>query len=76
MAWWSCSAVEAGEPEESAAEEKEVEEKLGERKAEKMGSEAKESRGEVVAPPPAVAEVGGVMGVEEEEGGFLKVERR
>ena len=39
--------MEAGEPEERAAEEKEVEEKEGERKAEKTGSEAKESRGDV-----------------------------
>lgn len=67
--------MEAGEPEERAAEEKEVEEKEGERKAEKMGSEAKESRGDVAVAPAPMAEVGGVVEVEE-VGGFFKVERR
>lgn len=66
MALWIFSAVEAGEPEDSAAEEKEVEEKEGERKAEKMGSEAKESRGEAVEKVAVV-----VVAV-----GLLKVERR
>lgn len=76
MAWSSFSAVEAGEPEERAAEEKEVEEKEGERNAEKMGSEAKESRGDVVVPAAeAVTEVGGEAGVEG-VWGFFKVERR
>lgn len=60
MAWWSFSAVEAGEPEESAAAEKVVEEKEGERKEEKMGSVERESSAE-----EAVV-----------VGGCLKVERR
>jgi hypothetical protein len=47
MAAWSFSAVEAGEPEERAAEEKEVVEKEAERKAERMGSEARDSRADV-----------------------------
>jgi hypothetical protein len=38
--------VEAGEPEESAAAEKVVEENEGERNAEKIGSEARESSAE------------------------------
>lgn len=46
-----------------------MEEKLGERKAEKIGSEAKESSGDEAAPE---AELAGV----EEEVGVLKVERR
>lgn len=70
MAEWSFSAVEAGEPEERAAEEKVVEEKDGERKGEKIGSSAKASRGDdddgAAAPAEAAAE-----GV-----GDLKVERR
>lgn len=66
MALWSFSAVEAGEPEDRAAEENEVEEKEGERKAEKMGSDAKESRAEDV----------GVVAVAVADEGFLKVERR
>lgn len=64
MAWWSFSAVEAGEPDERAAAEKEVEENEGERNAEKMGSEARESSAE-----DAVVAVVAVVG-------FLKVERR
>lgn len=63
MAFCNFSAVEAGEPEESAAEEKELEEKEGERKAEKTGSEAKESKGDVVVAVLA-------------EWGEVKVERR
>lgn len=63
MAFWSFSAVDAGEPEERAADEKELEEKEGERKAEKTGSEAKESKGDVVVVVLA-------------EWGELKVERR
>jgi hypothetical protein len=47
MAAWSFSAVEAGEPEERAAEEKDVVEKEAERKAERMGSEAMDSRADV-----------------------------
>lgn len=57
--------MEAGEPEESAAEENEADEKSGERKAEKIGSEAKESRGDDAAVVVVVV-----------EGGDLKVERR
>lgn len=76
MAWWSFSAVEAGEPEERAAEEKEVEEKEGERKAEKTGSEAKESRAEVVVVVEVVEGEVGVVAVAVAEEGFLKVERR
>lgn len=56
---WSFSAVEAAEPEDRAAEEKRVESKEGERKAEKVGSDAKASRGEA---PPAVTVA--VVGVE------------
>lgn len=56
--------MEAGEPEERAAAEKEVEENEGVRNAEKMGSDARESSAE-----EAVA-----VGVEAV--GFLKVERR
>jgi hypothetical protein len=70
IAWWRCSAVEAGEPEERAAEEKEVEEKEGERNGERNGSLEKESRGE--AEEVAVVEDGGG----EEAEGVLKVERR
>lgn len=66
MAEWSFSAVEAGEPEERAAEEKVVEEKDGERKGEKIGSSAKASRGDDDG--AAAAPAGGV--------GDLKVERR
>lgn len=51
--------MEAGEPEERAAEEKEVEENEGERKAEKMGSAAKVSNGDV-----AVAVAVGLLKVE------------
>lgn len=69
MAWWSFSAVDAGEPEERAAAEKEVEENDGERNAEKMGSEARESSAD-----EAVAEEVGVVVVVVV--GFLKVERR
>lgn len=47
MPSWSFSAVEAAEPADRAAEEKRVESKEWERKAEKVGSEAKASRGEV-----------------------------
>lgn len=57
--------MEAGEPEERAAEENEVEEKDGERKAEKMGSEASESSAEDVGVAALAV-----------EGGFLKVESR
>ncbi|KAF2302217.1 hypothetical protein GH714_033760 [Hevea brasiliensis] len=71
MAWWRCSAVEAGEPEERAAEEKEVEEKDEERKGERIGSLAKESKGEAAAEDGAVVE-----GREEEEEEFFRVERR
>lgn len=67
MAFWSFSAVEAGEPEVRAAEEKSVEEKEEERKTEKMGSEANVSRGDAVAVVGVAVEVG----VE-----VLKVERR
>lgn len=58
--------MEAGDPEERAAEEKEVEEKEGERKGERIGSLANESRREDGG--------GGDAAVLEE--GFLKVERR
>lgn len=58
--------MEAGEPEERAAEENEVEENEGDRKAEKMGSEARESRAEDVGLVTLTAPVEG----------FLKVERR
>lgn len=64
MEEWSFSAVEAGEPEERAADEKEVVEKEGERNAERMGSEAMESSA------VAAAAEG------EEVIGLLKVERR
>ena len=47
--------MEAAEPADRAAEEKRVESKEGERKAEKVRSEAKASRGE--APPVAVVGV-------------------
>lgn len=62
--------MEAGDPEDSAAEEKEVEEKEGERKGERIGSLAKESRMEDGG--------GGGRGeaAVEEAGGGLKVERR
>lgn len=59
------------EPEESAAEEKRVEEKLGERKEEKMGSEVKESS-VVVVVGVGVWGVVVVVGVRVD----LKVERR
>lgn len=59
------------EPEESAAEEKRVEEKLGERKEEKMGSEVKESSAVVVV-GVRVWGVVVVVGVRVD----LKVERR
>lgn len=62
--------MEAGEPEERAAEEKEVEEKSGERKAEKIGSEAKESSGDVAVVMVVVVVVGPLVVVD------LKVERR
>lgn len=55
--------MEAGEPEERAAEEKEVEEKDGERKGDRIGSLAKESKWEEV-----------IVGCIEEEEGVLKVE--
>ena len=60
--------MEAGDPEERAADEKEVEEKKGERKGERIGSLVKESRREDSGG-------GGDAEVEKEEG-FLKVERR
>lgn len=66
MAEWSFSAVEAGEPEERAAEEKVVEEKDGERKGERIGSSAKESSGD--DDDTAAEAAGGV--------GDLKVEER
>lgn len=59
--------MEAGEPEERAAEENEVVEKDGERKAERMGSEAMESSADV-----AVA----MLVVLVEKVGLVKVERR
>lgn len=62
MPSWSFSAVEAAEPADRAAEEKRVESKEWERKAEKVGSEAKASRGE--APPVAVVGVEATVGVE------------
>lgn len=46
MASWRDSARAAAEPELRALEEKRTESNSGERKAEKMGSEAKASRGE------------------------------
>lgn len=70
MALWSFSAVDAGEPEDRAAEENDVEEKDGERKAEKMGSLAKVSRAEEAVVAPAVA------GVDAPVAEVLKVERR
>lgn len=60
--------MEAGDPEESAAEEKEVEEKEGERKGERIESLVKESRMEDGG--------GGGEAAVEEAGGALKVERR
>lgn len=63
--------MEAGEPEERAAEEKEVEEKDGDRKGERIGSLAKESNGEAAEADEAV--VGGREVEEEEEGVFFKV---
>lgn len=69
MAWRRCSAVEAGEPDESAAEEKLVEEKEADRKGERTGSLANESR----------REEGVATAVDDgcgEAEGFLKVERR
>ena len=59
--------MEAGEPEERAAEENEVVEKDWERKAERMGSEAMESSADV-----AVA----MLVVVVEKVGLVKVERR
>lgn len=59
--------MEAGEPEERAAEENEVVEKDGEGKAERMGSEAMESSADV-----AVA----MLVVLVEKVGLVKVERR
>ena len=59
--------MEAGEPEERAAEENEVVEKDWERKAERMGSEAMESSADV-----AVA----MLVVLVEKVGLVKVERR
>lgn len=86
MAWWRRSAVEAGDPEESAAEEKEVEEKDGERKAERIGSLANASNGEdefavdavvVVAVAVAVAvDVADVTVTGDEIVGFFKLARR
>lgn len=84
MAWWRRSAVEAGDPEESAAEEKEVEEKDGERKAERIGSLANASNGEdefavdaVVVVAVAVAvDVADVTVTGDEIVGFFKLARR
>ena len=59
--------MEAGEPEERAAEENEVVEKDWERKAERMGSEAMESSVDM-----AVA----MLVVVVEKMGLVKVERR
>lgn len=78
MAWWRRSAVEAGEPEESAAEEKEVEENDGERKAERIGSLANTSNGEdelavVVA---VTVDVADVAFTGDEIVGFFKLARR
>lgn len=70
MALCSFSAVEAGEPDDSAAEEKDVEEKEGERKAEKIASLAKVSRAEEAVVVPAAA------GADAPVAGVLKVERR
>lgn len=68
--------MEAGEPEERAAEEKEVEEKFGERKAENIGSEAKESRGDWAVELVDVDVVVVVVEGEPPAVGDLKVERR
>lgn len=65
--------MEAGEPEERAAEEKVVEEKEGERKGERIGSLEKESKGDVVVVVVVVVIERGGGG---EDVGFLKVERR
>lgn len=73
--------MEAGEPEESAAEEKEVEENDGERKAERIGSLANTSNGEdelaVVAVVVAVTvDVADVAFTGDEIVGFFKLARR
>lgn len=60
--------MEAGDPEESAAEEKEVEEKEGERKAERIGSLANASKGDELVVVVVVADV--VIA------GLFKLERR
>ena len=60
--------MKAGELEEIAAEEKEVQEKDGKRKGERIGSLENDSRGDEVDDDGAV-----VMGSTEEEEGFLKV---
>ena len=60
--------MEAGEPEERAAEENEVVEKDWERKAERMGSEAMESSADVAVAMLVVVVV--------EKVGLVKVERR
>lgn len=69
---------EAAEPEESAAEEKRVELKSGERNAEKMGSAENESRteGEGVRGGGVEVERLGVPPVGDGIGASLKVERR
>ena len=63
--------MEAGEPEERAAEEKELDEKEEERNGKRIGSLARESKGE--GDGFVAVENGG--GGEDEEG-VLKVERR
>lgn len=67
MEWRRCSAVEAGEPADRAAAEKEVDENDEERKEERMGSLANESRREVA---PVVGDGGATAGA------VLNVERR
>ncbi|KAL6964749.1 hypothetical protein U1Q18_035806 [Sarracenia purpurea var. burkii] len=79
MPYWSFSARATTEPEERAREEKRAESKSWERKAEKIGSEAKESSGDddengVLV---GVAEDGGVAVADVEVAVLsLKVERR
>lgn len=73
--------MEAGDPEESAAEEKEVEENDGERKAERIGSLANTSNGEdelaIVAVVVAVTvDVADVAFTGDEIVGFFKLARR
>lgn len=76
MPSWSFSTVEAGEPEERAEEENLVESKSGERNAEKMGSEEKESRGDEDGDDDSGEREVGVVGVVLVVLRSLKVERR